>query len=489
MSYELQGFPYCPNQWGQAGEVELPKSIPSGKFGLLGTNMFAFGLPQSWDRQKLFDHFKVCGKINRCRVIKGEKKMSRGYGFVSFVEHRSALRALQRLNGLVIGSGASRKRLRVTIKLGEEKYFLAAMRACDRDEKTKKAQGACGLHDEAEEEEDVELSADASKKKKRRRESKRKKRGQQQQEENDEKEECGVGGEEATTAPPTPPPSQGPLPVSAHTSAVESLECHCCHLSGASNEHTNPRGPAEEVKESDTEVSTTRPSLSLSLSPSHAESDSPFHSEMGSQIVGVERGVVSADLVRDPFPFSLPQSTHLAPEESSEGEKTEKRGWAELTYSVPTQEAWGAELRYSPVATQKEASSFLAWTRMPPPVPSRPFVPHGDYPLPPLETKFDADLLYGQSLKEDMSLVPECQSFLQPEMMKRDTTNEYHQIEGGKGELFSAIPPIPPPSRPAPTPCASMRDRSRARAVDGRTVVPPKVRAKAMAISGGALCR
>eukprot|EP00820_Chromera_velia_P020168 Cvel_28858.t1-p1 / transcript=Cvel_28858.t1 / gene=Cvel_28858 / organism=Chromera_velia_CCMP2878 / gene_product=CUGBP Elav-like family member 3, putative / transcript_product=CUGBP Elav-like family member 3, putative / location=Cvel_scaffold3853:355-1245(-) / protein_length=297 / sequence_SO=supercontig / SO=protein_coding / is_pseudo=false len=140
MSYELQGFPYCPNQWGQVGEAELPQAIPKGKFGALGTNLFAFGLPIGWSREKLIEHFRVCGTIVSCRVIKDPKlKKSRGYGFVCFLDHKATLRALQRLNGLEIGSGAFRKRLRVTIKLGEEKFFLAAMRGCDREEIDKMA--------------------------------------------------------------------------------------------------------------------------------------------------------------------------------------------------------------------------------------------------------------------------------------------------------------------------------------------------------------
>jgi len=140
MSFELQGFPYCPNQWGQAGEAELPQTMPKGKFGALGTNLFAFGLPIGWGREKLIEHFRVCGTIVSCRVIKDPKlKKSRGYGFVCFLDHKSTLRALQRLNGLEVGSGSFRKRLRVTIKLGEEKFFLAAMRECDREEKEKVA--------------------------------------------------------------------------------------------------------------------------------------------------------------------------------------------------------------------------------------------------------------------------------------------------------------------------------------------------------------
>uniref|UniRef100_A0A0G4HZK5 RRM domain-containing protein n=1 Tax=Chromera velia CCMP2878 TaxID=1169474 RepID=A0A0G4HZK5_9ALVE len=140
MSYELQGFPYCPNQWGQAGDAELPQTIPKGKFGTLGTNLFAYGLPLGWNREKLINHFRDCGAIVSCRVVKDSKtKKSRGYGFVCFHDHKSTLKALQRLNGLEIGSGAFRKRLRVTIKLGEEKFFLAGMRECDRAEKEKVA--------------------------------------------------------------------------------------------------------------------------------------------------------------------------------------------------------------------------------------------------------------------------------------------------------------------------------------------------------------
>uniref|UniRef100_A0A0G4HJU8 RRM domain-containing protein n=1 Tax=Chromera velia CCMP2878 TaxID=1169474 RepID=A0A0G4HJU8_9ALVE len=463
MTFELQGFPYCPNQWGQAGEEELPESIPTGKFGLLGTNLFAFGLPLSWDRQKLLDHFKVCGKVNRCRVIKEPKgnKKSRGFGFVSFVDHKSALRALQRLNGLVIGSGASRKRLRVTIKLGEEKYFLAAMRACDHSDKAK----TDSLPDEAE-----AVVPEKATQKKRRRKS-RKNRGQQEQEQ-DQQDDQGSGGlpkvKETESHTNNPHPSLERPPAPTHT-----------------RESTLRDGKRTGLKGSDGDATTRGPSVSFS--PSQADSSPRLGSEVDRDR---ERGRCFTQLANDPF--SLAASPPHAAERTSDS-----AGGAE------TLEVSHHHLNHQPLATHAD---WPAWTAQVPLPPARvlPPPPHPDFPSPPplyeqhpMESPCLTFSSYPHTENRDFPAAPPDPTLpgvASPEQPPRygppsescPLSNPPQQEKEEKGRTFSPFPSIPPPSRPAPTPSGWIH-RSRLIHPAPRAALPPKVLEKALGVSAGDL--
>lgn len=75
------------------------------------TNLYVKGLPESWDDAKLREEFEKHGAVTSCKVQvapqegeeakeKGEGK-SRGFGFVNFEEHDSAVKAIEAFNGTV----------------------------------------------------------------------------------------------------------------------------------------------------------------------------------------------------------------------------------------------------------------------------------------------------------------------------------------------------------------------------------------------------
>ena len=81
------------------------------------TNLYVKGLPSSWDDAKLREEFEKHGAVTSCKVQvapveggeeskekekeKGSEGKSRGFGFVNFEEHESAVKAIEAFNGTV----------------------------------------------------------------------------------------------------------------------------------------------------------------------------------------------------------------------------------------------------------------------------------------------------------------------------------------------------------------------------------------------------
>ncbi|CAN0107964.1 unnamed protein product [Ascophyllum nodosum] len=78
------------------------------------TNLYVKGLPASWDDAKLREEFEKHGPITSCKVQvhegedakeKGNEGKSRGFGFVNFEEHDSAVNAIEAFNGTEVPDG------------------------------------------------------------------------------------------------------------------------------------------------------------------------------------------------------------------------------------------------------------------------------------------------------------------------------------------------------------------------------------------------
>lgn len=73
------------------------------------TNVYVKNIPVHWTNQRLEDEFGTCGMISSATVMTDDQGHNKGFGFVDFVEHESAVKAVQTLNEKV-----------VLTKLGEE---------------------------------------------------------------------------------------------------------------------------------------------------------------------------------------------------------------------------------------------------------------------------------------------------------------------------------------------------------------------------------
>ena len=69
-----------------------------------GVNLYVKNLEDSIDDDKLRDEFKSHGTITSCRVMRDDKGISRGFGFVCFATSDEATRAVTDLNGKMVGS-------------------------------------------------------------------------------------------------------------------------------------------------------------------------------------------------------------------------------------------------------------------------------------------------------------------------------------------------------------------------------------------------
>lgn len=89
-----------------------------------GSTIFVFHLPNDWDDEKLKQHFSHYGRIISATVQRDSKGQSRGYGFVSFEHQQLAINSISGMNGFAVGN----KRLKVSLKKGEENRFLPLSR-------------------------------------------------------------------------------------------------------------------------------------------------------------------------------------------------------------------------------------------------------------------------------------------------------------------------------------------------------------------------
>jgi len=128
-----------PPVWGQAGPVPAPvanaqaalqaaqasamaaqdardpTSERSGS-GPVGSNLFVYHIPNSWDDGILRQHFEHFGSLVSCRVQKDPEGRSRGFGFVSYDAPTSAQAAIAGMHGFPVEG----KWLKVQLKKGDE---------------------------------------------------------------------------------------------------------------------------------------------------------------------------------------------------------------------------------------------------------------------------------------------------------------------------------------------------------------------------------
>ncbi|CDJ39815.1 hypothetical protein, conserved [Eimeria tenella] len=88
-----------------------------------GANIFVFHVPNEWNYFDLLNSFSQFGPIVSARVAMDRQTgRNKGYGFVSFETPEAAAAAVAAMNGFLAGG----KRLKVTIKKGEEQHAVRA---------------------------------------------------------------------------------------------------------------------------------------------------------------------------------------------------------------------------------------------------------------------------------------------------------------------------------------------------------------------------
>ncbi|KAF4661401.1 hypothetical protein FOL47_006688 [Perkinsus chesapeaki] len=113
------------NYGGGYGSQQTPRSQQQKRDGPLGANVFVYNIPMEWTDADLVREFCTCGSISTTRVIiDSQRNQSKGYGFVSFHDAGSALKACDKMDGFTTTTG---KRLKVQIKKGEEEACARAL--------------------------------------------------------------------------------------------------------------------------------------------------------------------------------------------------------------------------------------------------------------------------------------------------------------------------------------------------------------------------
>lgn len=69
-----------------------------------GVNLYVKNLDDDWDEEKLKTEFGQFGTITSCKVMRDEKNLSRGFGFVCFHSPEEATRAVSEMNGRMPGN-------------------------------------------------------------------------------------------------------------------------------------------------------------------------------------------------------------------------------------------------------------------------------------------------------------------------------------------------------------------------------------------------
>lgn len=116
------------------------------------TNLYVKGLPDLWDDAKLRAEFEKYGPVTSCKVQvqegeeakeKGNEGKSRGFGFVNFEEHESAVKAIEALNGTENpdGEGTSTLYVARAQKKSERQRELQSKHDLMKNERMNKFQG------------------------------------------------------------------------------------------------------------------------------------------------------------------------------------------------------------------------------------------------------------------------------------------------------------------------------------------------------------
>ncbi|KAK4687800.1 polyadenylate-binding protein, partial [Tremellales sp. Uapishka_1] len=69
-----------------------------------GVNLYVKNLDDEWDDDRLRAEFDAFGTITSCKVMKDDKEVSRGFGFVCFSSPDEATKAVSEMNGKMIGT-------------------------------------------------------------------------------------------------------------------------------------------------------------------------------------------------------------------------------------------------------------------------------------------------------------------------------------------------------------------------------------------------
>lgn len=97
----------------------VPGGVGAQTHGPPGANVFIFHIPNDWSEHDLVSNFSPFGQIVSARIATDKGSGRRlGFGFVSFSTIEASVQAVIALNGFSV----SGKRLKVTIKRGEEQY-------------------------------------------------------------------------------------------------------------------------------------------------------------------------------------------------------------------------------------------------------------------------------------------------------------------------------------------------------------------------------
>lgn len=69
-----------------------------------GVNLYVKNIDDEWDDERLRSEFDFAGTITSAKVMRDDKAASRGFGFVCFSQPDEATRAVQEMNGKMIGT-------------------------------------------------------------------------------------------------------------------------------------------------------------------------------------------------------------------------------------------------------------------------------------------------------------------------------------------------------------------------------------------------
>lgn len=124
--------PYFPNEMAGQAQWVKPRKMDqlmntmniNELTGPAGANIFIFHIPNEWCQNDLLSAFSPFGNIVSAHIAtEKDTGRNRGFAFVSYDNVDSAINAVKYMNGFM----AHKKKLKVTIKKGEEEYVEALL--------------------------------------------------------------------------------------------------------------------------------------------------------------------------------------------------------------------------------------------------------------------------------------------------------------------------------------------------------------------------
>lgn len=113
-------------QWNKPRKIDqVINSVNINELtGPAGANIFIFHIPNEWSQTDLLSAFSPFGNIVSAHIATEKNTgRNRGFAFVSYDNVDSAINAVKYMNGFL----AHKKKLKVTIKKGEEQYVQALL--------------------------------------------------------------------------------------------------------------------------------------------------------------------------------------------------------------------------------------------------------------------------------------------------------------------------------------------------------------------------